>query len=92
MVAAIAAHGVRRPGSTLARKPGRSPSRAMPYASREDMMPVSSAPLATATSAMKPNSRAGTPPAASTTSSSGPLEAASVFVSTAAVAAMPTST
>ncbi len=55
-------------------------------------MPVSRAPLATATSAIALNSLGGTPPASFTTSSSGPLEPASWAVGTAADAARPTST
>lgn len=54
------------------------------------MMPVSSAPLATATSAMALKSWDGTPPAARTTSSSGPSEPASLSVDTDAAAAAPT--
>ncbi len=54
------------------------------------MMPVSRAPLATATSAMTENSTGGMPPAAFTISSRGALEDASWSVGTIALAATPT--
>ena len=102
VVTMIATHGVRRPGSTLPSTEGSSPSRgirmfftpnpSMPnWLSREDMMPVSRAPLATATRAIALNSTSGTPPATRTTSSSGPVEATSWSVGTTALAAAPTS-
>ncbi|SKF62239.1 Uncharacterised protein [Mycobacteroides abscessus subsp. abscessus] len=54
------------------------------------MIPVSNAPLVTATSAMIANSTGGTPPAARTTSSRGPDDAASSSVGSTALAATPT--
>lgn len=56
------------------------------------MIMVSSAPLATAIRATSENTQAGTDPSASTTSSSGPVDPASVCGSTTATAATPTAT
>jgi hypothetical protein len=53
------------------------------------MMPVSSAPLEIATSATRLKSHSGTPPAARTTSSSGPLDSTSLSVGTTALATTP---
>jgi len=87
----IATTGVPRLGSTRPSTGGSSPSRAIPNVSREAMMEVSSAPLATAISAITENSSGGRPPGARrTTSSSGPSEPASTSVGTAIVTVSPT--
>ena len=93
VVAMIATQGVRRRGSTRANTLGSKPSDAIPYVSLLAMIIVSSAPLATATRAIRLNRRGGTPTsAADTTASKGPEDAASSSAGRTTETARPTRT
>ena len=86
VVNAIATHGVCRCRSTRPNQAGTMPSRDIPSTTRDAMIMVISAVFDTATSATSANSHGGnTSPATRTTSSRGPVDPASVAVSTSIV-------